>query len=181
MRSGFGPRRCTAATSPLASGASWRAVATAGRHSASAAIAQNSPQSRISPPARPQRRRRPRRDHARAGAGFRAAGTVRRRLSLMDLGERATVMSNKMWGGRFAVKPPTPSWRRSMFRSTVDRQLYPPGYSRVSKAHAAMLANRRASSRRTMQSKHRSRSGHDLVGDRKRHLHASSARSKTST
>ncbi len=51
---------------------------------------------------------------------------------------QVTVMSNKMWGGRFADAP-TPSWRRSTSPSTSTGTCMRQDIA-ASKAHAAMLA-----------------------------------------
>ena len=93
-------------------------------------------QSRIPRPARrPRRRRRPARTMARpsfGGAGRRTFGHDRRNLG------RLSVMSNKMWGGRFASGPGA-IMEEINASIDFDRHLYRQDIA-ASKAHADMLA-----------------------------------------
>src|SRR4051794_11445558 len=122
----------TAATSPWASGASRLASSAAGRQAASAGLrcVAPIPYTAASPTITP--------------ATAPIAIMVRRRTSeLGDTGERVIgfggrVMSNKMWGGRFASGPGA-IMQEINASIDFDRRLYRQDIA-ASKAHAAMLA-----------------------------------------
>ena len=105
--------------------AAWRC---AGRHSASPPIAQQ-PANPVYP--RERDRHRGRRNQQRAGAG--SCVPFQARCQLVNLNERATVMSNKMWGGRFSAGPDIMA--EINVSIDVDRKLFRQDIA-GSKAHA---------------------------------------------
>ena len=78
-------------------------------------------------------------------------------------------MSNKMWGGRFADSPDA-VMEEINASIDFDRHLYRQDIA-ASKAHAAMLAASRASSRQGRCRRDHSRSRHDPVRNRGRQVH----------
>ena len=166
-----------AATSPRANGAIRRAVSTAGRQAGrSAALPSNrlipyTPASPTATPAMPPARISDKPPFGGALRCIAVAGHRRR-----NLGGR--VMSNKMWGGRFADSPDA-IMEEINASIDFDRHLYRQDIA-ASKAHAAMLGKQGIITADDA-ARDRSRSRHDPVRDRGRQVHLQAARSKTST